>query len=280
MGQKINPLGFRLGTNQSHHSFWFAKPKDFPAELQEDERIRDSIKNYVQKNIMKVSSDFEGILRIEIHKYKELNTIQVKIDFGRQNLLTGEEKEDDKKEKERREAEEKKQREAIEKLRISIQKAFNPNPLNPKLELLKTKAKIIIQLIPEPYEEPHILAEYIALQLKNRIPPGKAMQKVIELTEETDIKGIRIQIAGCIGGKERAHVQWIREGRLPLQTIRAKIKYCSYRVQTPHGALGIKIWMFVDFVDEVDEEFVYFVDEEFVDEEFVDEEFVDFVDEE
>nr|YP_010610431.1 ribosomal protein S3 [Vallisneria natans]WAO28696.1 ribosomal protein S3 [Vallisneria natans] len=240
MGQKINPLGFRLGTTQSHHSFWFAKPKDFPAELQEDERIRDSIKNYVQKNLMKVSSDFEGIIRIEIHKYKELNTTQVKIDFGRQNLLTREEEEekDDKEEKK-------------------------------KLELLKTKAKIIIQLIPEPYEEPHILAEYIALQLKNRIPLGKAMQKVIELMEETDIKGIRIQIAGCIGGKERAHVQWIREGRLPLQTIRAKIKYCSYKVQTPHGVLGIKIWMFVDFVDE---EFVDFVDEEFVDEEFVDEE--------
>lgn len=263
MGQKINPLGFRLGTTQSHHSFWFAKPKDFPAELQEDERIRDSIKNYVQKNLMKVSSDFEGIIRIEIHKYKELNTTQVKIDFGRQNLLTREEEE------EKDDKEEKKRREAIEKLRISIQKAFNPNPLNPKLELLKTKAKIIIQLIPEPYEEPHILAEYIALQLKNRIPLGKAMQKVIELMEETDIKGIRIQIAGCIGGKERAHVQWIREGRLPLQTIRAKIKYCSYKVQTPHGVLGIKIWMFVDFVDE---EFVDFVDEEFVDEEFVDEE--------
>lgn len=71
------------------------------------------------------------------------------------------------------------------------------------------------------------------------------MKKVIELTEQAGTKGIQIQIAGRIDGKEIARVEWIREGRVPLQTIRAKIDYCSHTVGTIYGALGIKIWIFV-----------------------------------
>ena len=67
MGQKINPLGFRLGTTQSHHSLWFAQPKKYSEGLQEDKKIRDCIKNYVQKNT-RLSSGVEGIARIEIQK--------------------------------------------------------------------------------------------------------------------------------------------------------------------------------------------------------------------
>ena len=73
MGQKINPLGFRLGTTQSHHSLWFAQPKNYSEGLQEDQKIRDFIKNYVQKN-MRISSGIgvEGIARIEIQKRIDL----------------------------------------------------------------------------------------------------------------------------------------------------------------------------------------------------------------
>ena len=72
------------------------------------------------------------------------------------------------------------------------------------------------------------------------------MKKAIELTEQADTKGIQVQIAGRIDGKEIACVEWIREGRVPLQTIRAKIDHCSYTVRTIYGVLGIKIWIFVD----------------------------------
>ncbi|KAF5749361.1 ribosomal protein S3 (chloroplast) [Tripterygium wilfordii] len=72
------------------------------------------------------------------------------------------------------------------------------------------------------------------------------MKKAIELAEQTNTKGIQVQIAGRINGKEIARVDWIREGRVPLQTIRAKIDYCSYTVQTLYGVLGIKIWIFGD----------------------------------
>ncbi|KAK1359599.1 Ribosomal protein L22 [Heracleum sosnowskyi] len=88
--------------------------------------------------------------------------------------------------------------------------------------------------------------EFIAGQLKNRVSFRKSMKKAIELTEQADTKGIQVQISGRIDGKEIARVEWIREGRVPLQTIRAKIDYCSYTVQTIYGVLGIKIWIFID----------------------------------
>nr|YP_010574387.1 ribosomal protein S3 [Halophila ovalis]YP_010574412.1 ribosomal protein S3 [Halophila ovalis]UZH94398.1 ribosomal protein S3 [Halophila ovalis]UZH94423.1 ribosomal protein S3 [Halophila ovalis] len=226
MGQKINPLGFRLGTTQSHHSIWFARPNHFSAGLQEDERIRDCIKNYVQKK-MGVSSGFEGITHIRIQK--TIDSIKVIISMGSSNLFT---------ENQTQEMEELRTQE-IEELRRNVQKKLNP--MNQRL-----KFDILIQKVKQPYGQPKILAEYIASQLQNRVSFRKAMKKAIEFTKKTDTKGIQIQIAGRIGGKEKAHVVWIREGRVPLQTIRAKMDYCSYTVRTINGALGIKIWIFVD----------------------------------
>ena len=81
MGQKINPLGFRLGTTQSHHSFWFAKPKNFSMGIQEDEIIRNCIKDYVKKN-NKISSGFEGIAHIGIQKRIDL----IQIDLCSMNI--------------------------------------------------------------------------------------------------------------------------------------------------------------------------------------------------
>ncbi|KAK3438394.1 hypothetical protein EUGRSUZ_C03015 [Eucalyptus grandis] len=180
MGQKINPFGFRLGITQGHHSIWFAQAKNYSDGLQEDQKIRNCIKNYLQKN-MRISSGVEGIARIEIRK--RIDLIQVIIYMG-----------------------------------------------FPK--------------ITNPYGHPNILAEFIAGQLKNRVPFRKAIKKAIELTEQVDTKGIQVQIAGRLDEKEIARVEWMREGRVPLQTIRAKIDYCSYGVRMVYGVLGIKIWIF------------------------------------
>nr|YP_010230098.1 30S ribosomal protein S3 [Habenaria cruciformis]YP_010230183.1 30S ribosomal protein S3 [Habenaria linearifolia]QST19980.1 30S ribosomal protein S3 [Habenaria cruciformis]QST20065.1 30S ribosomal protein S3 [Habenaria linearifolia] len=213
MGQKINPLGFRLGTTQSHHSFWFAKPKDFSMGLQEDEKIRNCIKNYVKKK-KRISSGFEGIAYMGIQK--RIDLIQVIIYIGFPNLLI------------------EGRTRGIEELQINVQKEF------------QRRLNIAITRIEKPYGQPNILAEYIALQLKNRVSFRKAMKKAIELTEQTGIKGIQVQIAGRIDGKEIARVEWIREGRVPLQTIRAKIDHCSHTIRTIYGVLGIKIWIFVN----------------------------------
>nr|YP_009581319.1 ribosomal protein S3 [Enemion raddeanum]QBK49384.1 ribosomal protein S3 [Enemion raddeanum] len=216
MGQKINPLGFRLGTTQSHHSVWFAQPKSYSENLQEDKKIQDCIKNYVQKN-MKISSGIEGIARIKIQK--RIDLIQVIIYMGFPKLLIeGSPR-------------------AIEELQRNVQK---------ELHSANQKLNIAITRVAKPYGQPNILAEFIAGQLKNRVSFRKAMKKAIELTEQADTKGIQVQIAGRIDGKEIARVEWIREGRVPLQTIRAKIDYCSYTVRTIYGALGLKIWIFAD----------------------------------
>ena len=214
MGQKINPLGFRLGTTQDHHAIWFSQPKNYSEGLQEDQKIRDCIKNYIQKN-MKISSGVEGVACIQIQK--RIDLIQVTIYMGFPKLLI--------EGRTRR----------IEKLQLNIQKELN---------CVSRKLNIAITRIPNPYGNPNILAEFIAGQLKNRVSFRKAMKKAIELTEQVDTKGIQVQIAGRIDGKEIARVEWIREGRVPLQTIRAKIDYCSYPVRTIYGVLGIKIWIF------------------------------------
>nr|YP_009169804.1 ribosomal protein S3 [Gynochthodes officinalis]YP_010029310.1 ribosomal protein S3 [Gynochthodes cochinchinensis]YP_010038269.1 ribosomal protein S3 [Gynochthodes parvifolia]ATL62020.1 ribosomal protein S3 [Craterispermum sp. 1 Eriksson et al. 999]ATL62098.1 ribosomal protein S3 [Prismatomeris sp. Kainulainen et al. 39]ATL62175.1 ribosomal protein S3 [Schizocolea linderi]ALD61700.1 ribosomal protein S3 [Gynochthodes officinalis]QIV26210.1 ribosomal protein S3 [Gynochthodes parvifolia] len=216
MGQKINPLGFRLGTTQSHHSRWFAQAKNYSEGLQEDQKIRKCIKNYVQKNT-KISSLVEGIARIEIQK--RIDLIQIIIFMGFPKLLL------------------ENRPQGIDELQMTLQKEFNC--VNRKLNIAITK-------IAKPYGNPNILAEYIAGQLKNRVSFRKAMKKAIELTEQANKKGIQVQIAGRIDGKEIARVEWIREGRVPLQTIQAKIDYCSYTVRTIYGILGIKIWIFID----------------------------------
>nr|YP_011009840.1 ribosomal protein S3 [Garcinia esculenta]WPW46302.1 ribosomal protein S3 [Garcinia esculenta]WQG15168.1 ribosomal protein S3 [Garcinia esculenta]WQH62452.1 ribosomal protein S3 [Garcinia esculenta]WQM20620.1 ribosomal protein S3 [Garcinia esculenta] len=216
MGQKINPLGFRLGTTQSHHSLWFTQPKNYSEGLQKDQKIRNCIKNFVQKNL-KISSGVEGIAIIEIQK--RVDVIQIIIYMGFPKLLI----------------ESKAKR--IEKLQLYVEQELN---------CVNQKPNITIVRIVNPYGNPNILAEFIAGQLKNRVSFRKAMKKAIELTEQTNTKGIQIQIAGRLDGKEIARVEWIREGRVPLQTIRAKIDYCSYPVRTIYGVLGIKIWVFVD----------------------------------
>nr|6ERI_BC Chain BC, 30S ribosomal protein S3, chloroplastic [Spinacia oleracea] len=214
-GQKINPLGFRLGTTQSHYSLWFSQPKNYAEGLQEDQKIRDCIKNYVQKNT-KTSSGVEGIARIEIQK--RIDLIQVIIHMGFPKLLI------------------ENRPQGVEDLKINVQKELN---------CVNRKLNIAITRIAKPYGDPNILAEFIAGQLKSRVSFRKAMKKAIELTEQADTKGIQIQIAGRIDGKEIARIEWIREGRVPLQTIRAKIDYCAYTVRTIYGVLGIKIWIFM-----------------------------------
>nr|YP_010517961.1 ribosomal protein S3 [Stenocereus thurberi]UXN84227.1 ribosomal protein S3 [Stenocereus thurberi] len=221
MARKINPLGFRLGTTQDHYSLWFAQPKNYSEGLQEDQKIRNFIKNYVQKNYVqkktRTSSGVEGIARIEIQK--RIDLIQVIIHMGFPKLLI------------------ENGSQGIKDLKRNLQKELN---------CMNRKLNIAITRIAKPYRHPNILAEFITLQLRNRVPFRKAMKKAIELAEQAETKGIKIQIAGRLGGKDIARVDWIREGRVPLQTIRAKIDYCAYTIRTIYGIFCIKIWIFID----------------------------------
>nr|AIS35825.1 ribosomal protein S3 [Epipogium roseum] len=219
MGQKINPLGLRLGITQSHLSFWFEKPRDFSRGIREDEIIRYFIKNYVKKN-HKILFSLDGIDplgNIFIQKRIDLIKIIICIVFLK-NILS------------------ELQLQIIKELRINITKNF---------KLLNRILYIVIKRIEKPYTQPNIIAEYIAFQIKNRVSFIKVIKRAIELTERSGIKGIQVKVSGRIEGKDIARIEWSREGRVPLQTISAQIDHCSHIIITKYGSIGIKIWIYL-----------------------------------
>nr|YP_009562340.1 ribosomal protein S3 [Trichomanes trollii]QAV57697.1 ribosomal protein S3 [Trichomanes trollii] len=218
MGRKIHPLGFRLGVNQKHYSYWFAQTKDYPRFLKEDKEIRTLIEKYVQKRIEN-SSDYGGIAHIGIQRKTDL--INIEICTGFPDLLIEE------------------RNLGIDQLKSNIAEFLN-------FKVKDHKVQIILNNIAQPYGEPRILAEHIASQLENRVAFRRTMKKAIELAKRTSNRGIKIQIAGRLNGNEMARTEWAREGRVPLQTIRAPISYCYHPAQTIYGVLGIKVWIFKD----------------------------------
>nr|WRK68058.1 ribosomal protein S3 [Phylloglossum drummondii] len=217
MGQKINPLGFRLGTTINHNSYWFTKPNNYSKFLQEDRKIRNCIDDYVHRH-GKYYSNYGGVARVEIQRKTDL--ILVEIHTGFPALLV------------------ENYGQGIERIRKDVQQ----NLLDSRIH----RVHVTSTEVAKPYGEPNILAEYIAIQLENRVAFRKTIRKAIELAKETDIKGIKVQIAGRLNGSEIARVEWAREGRVPLQTLRTKINYCYYPAQTIYGILGIKTWIFRD----------------------------------
>nr|AHZ58101.1 ribosomal protein S3 [Tmesipteris elongata] len=215
MGQKIHPLGFRLGTTQNHCSYWFAQPKIYSKFVEEDKKIRNCIEKYMQQHTNN-PFHYGGIARIEIHRKTDF--IRVEISMGFPDLLI-----DNKGIR-------------FEQLKSNIQEIINSKT---------QKLWLILKKIDKPYAEPKILAEYIALQLENRVVFRKAVKKALELTGKIKKKGgIKIQIAGRLNGIEIARVEWTRDGRVPLQTIGASINYYYYPAKTIYGILGIKVWIY------------------------------------
>nr|YP_009652620.1 ribosomal protein S3 [Juniperus recurva]QCF45907.1 ribosomal protein S3 [Juniperus recurva] len=224
MGNKINPLGFRLGFTQNHYSLWFEEG-DYSEDLREDERIYNCIENYVKYIKSSINSSYGGITRIEILKQTKLISVNIYIAFVD---LFIEKKALIKKEK-------------MKELRKEVQKMLVQSMLNS----VNRELVISIEKVDTPYREPKIIAEYIALQLKERVEIRKIMKKAIQLAEKANVEGVKIKIKGRLNGIERARKESAMKGRVPLQTLRAKIDYCYYAVQTVYGVLGIKIWIFV-----------------------------------
>lgn len=216
MGRKIHPLGFRLGVNQKHYSYRFAQMEDYPKFIEEDRKIRSLIEKYVEESV-KDSSNYGGIGHIEIQR--ETDPIRIEINTGFPDFF-------------------------IEQQNFKID--LLKRDIEAMLGLGSRKIRITLNNVTQPYGEPKILAEHVASQLRNRVAFRRTMKKAIESVGRTSNKGIKIQIAGRLNGSEMARVEWAREGRVPLQTIRARIKYCHHSAQTIYGVLGIKIWIFQD----------------------------------
>ena len=216
MGHKIHPLGFRLGVTQNHCSHWFARPKYYSEFIAGDIKIRDFIDKYVRENL-RGSFSYGGITRIEIQRKTDL--LRIKIHTGFPNLFMED------------------HGLGIDQLKANLQNALNYK---------EQKLHLTLEEIDKPYGEPKIIAEHIALQLEDRVAFRRAVEKAIELAGGANNKGIKIQVAGRLDGNEIARVEWTREGRVPSQTIRARIRYCCYSARTIYGVLGIKVWVLHD----------------------------------
>jgi small subunit ribosomal protein S3 len=211
MGHKTHPLGFRLGITQQHRSAWYAKQENYSQYIQEDYAVRNVIFQFLKKHSVKST----GITSIYVNRNNTGNKITLNIQTAKPGIIVGE-------------------------LGKSLQ--YLDRMLK---KVLPTKKTIInITEVTDISKHAGLIADMLVLQLENRIPFRRAMKRIMEYSQKEKIKGIKIQVSGRLNGAEIARTEWLREGRVPLQTLRADIDY-SYKIaQTIYGILGIKIWIF------------------------------------
>ncbi|NEO44912.1 MAG: 30S ribosomal protein S3 [Moorea sp. SIO4A3] len=205
MGQKIHPIGFRLGITQEHRSRWFADSKRYPLLLQEDYQIRQ----YVDKNLNNA-----GISDIRIER--KADQIDLEIHTARPGVVVG------------------RGGSGIESLRVGLQKALGNN----------RQIRINVVEVSRVDADATLIAEYIAQQLERRVSFRRVVRQAIQRAQRADVQGIKVQVGGRLNGAEIARSEWTREGRVPLHTLRANIDYSYKTAQTIYGILGIKVWVF------------------------------------
>jgi len=226
MGQKIHPLGLRIGITQKHHSNWFAKQKDYARLLLEDKKLRSYILNkYATLNISQFyiarAQTTQNLETLKIVDFVEIS-IHTPTPFqivGRSNS-----------------------KQKIMELTKELENLCQQN--RKKLNLPKIRIMLRIFKVKNVYAEASVLADFLIQQLEQRISFRSALKKTLNRTRRAQLKGIKIQISGRLNGAEIARTEWVRKGRVPLQTLRADIDY-SYKVaKTIYGILGIKVWTF------------------------------------
>ena len=207
MGQKTHPLGFRLGITQDHKSTWYANFNQYANVLQED----DTIRTYIN-TISKVNS----ISNVKINRNGLNDQIQLNIETGKPGILVGD-------------------------LGSGLE-----NLLNKIKKILPSNRQLTINVLEvEKVDlDATLLADLVAEQLEKRVAFKRAMREALQRAQKQNVKGIKIQVSGRLNGAEIARSEWIREGRVPLQTLRADIDYATKEANTIYGVLGIKIWLF------------------------------------
>lgn len=205
MGQKIHPIGFRLGVTQEHRSRWFSDPKRYPEVLQEDYKIR----KYVEEKLNNA-----GISEIRIER--KADQIDLEIHTARPGVVVG------------------RGGSGIDNLRTSLQAALGSN----------RQIRINVIEVTRVDADAGLIAEYIAQQLERRVSFRRVVRQAIQRAQRADVQGIKIQVSGRLNGAEIARTEWTREGRVPLHTLRANIDYAYRTAKTIYGILGVKVWVF------------------------------------
>lgn len=203
MGQKVNPIGLRLGINRNWESRWFPAKDSLADGIAEDYKIR---------KFLKAKLYYAGISQILVERTAK--KIRVTVVAARPGVIIG------------------KKGGEIENLRADVVKLVNKDvAINIKEE---RRAGSSAQLA----------AENVAMQLERRVAFRRAMKKVIQGAQKAGAKGIKVSVAGRLGGAEMARTEWYLEGRVPLHTLRAKIDYGFAEAHTTYGNIGIKVWIF------------------------------------
>ena len=209
MGQKVCPIGFRLGITENWRSRWYADKKEFGKLLVEDQKIR----KYIKKNYR-----FTGIPKVEIERTRDEGA-RVSIYSARPGLIIG-----------RKGAE-------IEKLKEGIEK------------LVEKEVDIRIQETEKPDLEAQLVAENIAEQLQKRAAFRRTIKKAIDSTMSVGAKGVKVQVSGRLAGAEIARTEGATQGSIPLHTLRANIDYGFAESMTSYGTIGVKVWIYKGLVD-------------------------------
>jgi small subunit ribosomal protein S3 len=207
MGQKTHPLGFRLGITQEHKSSWYANFNQYSNVLEEDDTIRTFINTIAKAN---------SISNVRINRNGLNDQIQLNIETGKPGILVGD------------------RGTGLEKLLANIKK------------LLPTDRQVTINVfeVEKVDLNASLLADLVAEQLEKRIAFRRAIREALQRAQKQNVNGIKIQVSGRLNGAEMARSEWIREGRVPLQTLRADIDYATKEAHTIYGILGIKVWLF------------------------------------
>jgi small subunit ribosomal protein S3 len=204
VGQKVNPIGLRLGITRTWESQWFAK-KNFSSLLLEDQKLRAFIKKKL---------GHAGISRVEIERASNRATLTIYA--AKPGIIIG------------------KKGSEIEGLRRELQ------------ALTDKQIYVNILEVKRPELDATLVAESIARQLERRIAFRRAMKRSVTTAMEMGAKGIRVATSGRLAGAEIARREWYREGRVPLQTLRADIQFGQATARTTYGAIGVKVWIYVD----------------------------------
>jgi small subunit ribosomal protein S3 len=207
MGQKTHPLGFRLGITQEHKSTWYANFNQYADILKEDDKIRTYLSTISRAN---------SISNIRINRNGLNDQIQLNIETGKPGVLIGE-------------------------LGTGLD-----NLLNNIKKLLPVNRQLTINVFEVEQVDLNatLLADLVVEQLEKRVAFRRAIREALQRAQKQNVNGIKIQVSGRLNGAEIARSEWIREGRVPLQTLRADIDYSTREAHTIYGVLGIKVWLF------------------------------------
>lgn len=228
MGQKINPIIYRIGVNKEAESTWFATGKQYLENFHEDLKIR----NYIEKRLRfrEVREESEGkkrakilptnnmVSRIDISR--KTNSIYIDIQTARPGQVIGKKGED------------------IDRLRNEINHLVN------KDRDKSMNVFINIKEINKMWLDSKLVGEEIAKQLEQRISFRRAMKNAMRNAFKDGALGIKVQCSGRLGGAEIARTERYKQGRTPLHTLRADIDYALTEAQTTYGVIGIKVWIY------------------------------------